>query len=265
MVDYKYIATDLDGTLLNDAGEVDIDAIRLIDLLIDEGKIQRFIIASGRHFRDLSDILQKIQHRNEVIAICGDGQYIYDGFGKVILSLDRYVSSSLPAKIIGMENVRGISIITDKSDYIMTPSIIKKIVYLAFRRFRGGHSSGIVSKKGVAVISKIEKLILTLREQGHRFEIDEDYYVHHLKSGVVEVLAVNKMMALRELEKLSLITLSETVYFGDDDNDIECFKSETESIAVDNASQSIREIADDITFDNNSHGVYLWLKENMYN
>lgn len=260
---YRYIASDLDGTLIRDDGTADVKSIQLIDRYLKNKVIDRFIIATGRHFRELQGILELFTYPYNIISICCDGQYIYDFQGNLINAFDAFVDPGVIPDIICDNYIRRISIITDAKVYQIITSPIKRILYQIKSMVLGNQKSFIIKENQCEQIQQIEKLILYLEEK-KKIELNElkkKYCVHFLKSGVIEILCTNKFAALEYLDREAIIDLKNTIYFGDDDNDIECFLGMNHCIAMKNASEKIKFAAKYITGTNNEHGVYLSLKE----
>lgn len=95
----------------------------------------------------------------------------------------------------------------------------------------------------------------------------EDFYVVRSQPYLIEVLPknINKSSGLRELSKILEIELSEIMAVGDAMNDYEMLQEVGFSVAMGNASQSIKDIADFVTLTNEEDGVIYaishWIKE----
>lgn len=260
---YKYIVSDLDGTLIMDNGLIDKKSIGYIDDCLSRGIIDKFVIASGRHYRDLSTVLSFIKSKDSVIVICSDGQYICDYYGRIIYQFERYVEENLILECFKCKNVIGMDIICKNEDYSFTKPILKRLLRFIINIVRGDKNTALLSVSTAQKLSNIEKVVLYFNNSENLFIALDNYrcYKHQLKRGVIEVLNVNKMDALRRLQDLSIISLDEAIYFGDDENDIECFKDKMKCIAMANSSQKILSLASDVTGLNNESGVYQFLKE----
>lgn len=70
-----------------------------------------------------------------------------------------------------------------------------------------------------------------------------------------------KYQAVRALGELLQIGLEDMIAFGDDENDYEILKNAGRGIAVENAIPIIREIADDITDNNDNDGVAKYIEK----
>ena len=89
--------------------------------------------------------------------------------------------------------------------------------------------------------------------------LQEDYYT---KNAWLEVLpkGVNKANAILQLK--DYLHCDEVVCFGDGLNDMDMFKVCDRSYAVNNAIQSLKEVATDTIGDNLNDGVANWLLKN---
>lgn len=75
--------------------------------------------------------------------------------------------------------------------------------------------------------------------------------------------AAGKLQAIQALASSLGISLEETAAFGDDENDLDMLKICGKGIAVANALESVKAIADEVCGDNDSDGVAMWLEENV--
>ena len=73
----------------------------------------------------------------------------------------------------------------------------------------------------------------------------------------------NKIEALSELVKLLQIDLKNVICFGNDDNDIPMLQKAGIGVAVLNATENLKKIANVICLDNNHDGPARWIEENL--
>ena len=105
---------------------------------------------------------------------------------------------------------------------------------------------------------KIEKIVYyTLANSVQEDSLKEKYTIHIYDDGRREVLShsVNKYVALKRLEELGIIDLTELLYFGDNVNDIECFEHLSHTVAMKDANDIIKKKAKYITESNDTDGV----------
>lgn len=264
MSEIRYIASDLDGTIVDAAGIINAKVIKFIGQLIEEKKIDKFIIASGRHFRDIIPFLNQIDYKDNVIVICCDGQYIYDAYGKLLFNFSCYLDGELASEIIESRRIKGITVVTPQKDYIMVSSFYRILWYRLKKLINKKGMKPIISSRRIKKIQNIEKLCVYGLDDSIKNSIGGNYFEHTLKTGIKEYTPVNKMLAINMLDETSLIEMSKTVYFGDDDNDIECFSSNMKCIAAPNASKNITQLTSEVV-KNKIDGVFDWLVEHFSN
>lgn len=106
----------------------------------------------------------------------------------------------------------------------------------------------------------LEKVIPTIKEAlGDKIELLRS------KVNFLEVVAphVSKGDALEGLGKTKHIDLSEMVAFGNSENDISMLKMAGHSVAVANAEEPIKALADEICLSNEEDGVAHWIEDNL--
>ena len=92
---------------------------------------------------------------------------------------------------------------------------------------------------------------------------NKDIDVTTSKPFFLEFMAknVSKGNAIKALCKRLQIPLEEVIVFGDSLNDKSMFEVAGYSVAMGNASDELKKIADEVTLDNNSNGIPYALKE----
>ena len=73
----------------------------------------------------------------------------------------------------------------------------------------------------------------------------------------------SKYQAVAELSKILQIDLDEMLAFGDDENDSDILENVGKGVAVENAIQNIKEIADDIAQSNDEDGVAKYIEKEL--
>ena len=247
----RYIALDLDGTLLNDESKLSETTIKTIKKI---NNYYNLIIISGRHYYEIKEIVNVLCLKSNTIIISCDGQYISTIDNNIIKTFD--FLDFLDLKYI-TNNVKGkrINFYTDTVNYTVINcncffSIIKSII----KREHIKYSSVLENKK-----IYIEKISI---EGVKKIDIEKlkiKYNINILKNGRVEILnkKVSKFKALSYL--FSGEQLDEILYFGDDNNDYDCFVNMKHCVAMSNSNKSILKIAKTITNSNNEDGVSNYL------
>lgn len=111
----KAIASDLDGTLLNDKHEISRENLRAIELAKESGV--RFMVATGRSFKDAKDLLKHL--RVECDYIVSSGAEIRDPQRKIIkqVPMDRTSFETIFARL--SRYPVGVIFCSDEHDYIV--------------------------------------------------------------------------------------------------------------------------------------------------
>ncbi|MDO4473855.1 MAG: HAD family hydrolase [Eubacteriales bacterium] len=260
---YQLLATDIDGTLLNDKKEIPVENINAINHALDIGKT--VVISSGRcvdECRHLFRAFPKMQY-----AICESGAYIYD------IQNDQCIYS----KQIDTATVETIL------NYIRTKDVMIQAM---------GHKHMVVSKKDMdqAEHFHIAQYRYHFQDNGSlvedTFEFckENNWYaekicLYHTDAAEREItkkqfeslpvtlayseetslevspLGIDKGNGLRILCEHLGIPLEQTIAVGDSYNDLQILKNCGLSVAVSNARDEIKEICDVIVADNNHAGV----------
>lgn len=258
----KIICLDLDGTLLNNAKEIDPSTITCIKKLKE--KEIMVVLTSGRHYNDLRKYIDCLKKENDKYVICSDGQYILSSSGVVLWTND-YLATIDIKKIMSMLDVNHCFVVFDKQNEIICNSVISFLVERIKALIRGNERVCRVSH--ILEDSKIEKLMFfdqSLSKRKRRL-LANDYTVHNLQANRkgFEVLHknVSKYKAIIELCRMEGASLEEVLFIGDDYNDIECFANLPNTVAMGNASDEIKCLAKHVTETNDKNGVYLVLNK----
>lgn len=120
------------------------------------------------------------------------------------------------------------------------------------------------------IADEIQKIFVITKEE-YRFEtIDlSKYECKFVKDStipncyIISNYKVDKLFGVKQICSRENISLDEVVSFGDDYNDMELMKESGYSIAVKNACNAVKSIANECTLSNNDDGVAKWIENNM--
>lgn len=246
---YKICCLDLDGTLLNSQGEI---SKRTVDAVLKSG--MEILLVSGRHYSDIIDIARKLEMDDENILICSDGLYISDCAGNAAV-IGEYLSAKdicILAKAAGFTKAL---VVTSTGDVFITNNILE---YLKKRLVNILHKRSLKVVLGFKKISedlKIEKIVVNGCRELEKYS--DEYRIQKLKEGRYEVLSkgVSKFNALMILQNSWKVDFEYLLYFGDDQNDLECFTNLKHCVAMGNATEEIKKNAMYITKSNDQDGV----------
>ena len=249
----KLVVTDMDGTLLNSKHEVSERFMKQFQELKARGIL--FAAASGRQYHSIVDKLSAI--KDDIIVIAENG-----GFA---MQQDReIVSNPLPK---GKKNE--ILSVLEKIDNIHIVLCGKNKAYLLgsdmvfVNRLKEYYSEYQLLDDLKTFNGEILKIAI------YHFENSEKYIypaVHHLEgelkvkvSGAnwVDISSpnANKGFALDIVQKENDILPSETLVFGDYNNDLEMLALADFSVAMENAHPNVKKIANYSTTSNDDYGV----------
>lgn len=257
---YKYLAFDLDGTLLSSDKTIDGKTAKILHDL-NSIKESIIILVSGRHINEMTSYIKTLDLNSKCYYISSDGQYIYNGLLELI-HIEPYIETWKVEKVLEKLNNTTALIVTRTGDYLVDPNWFRR-VFKRFKTLVKGKKQRIYGYKDILTenISEIEKIVLYNNVD---FKPVEDIFnIHVLDEGRIELLnkEVSKYVALKYLSDCKKIKLDELLYFGDDMNDYECFYTLENTVAMANASEKIKQLARFQTEDCDHGGIYNMLSK----
>ncbi|MCE1188626.1 MAG: Cof-type HAD-IIB family hydrolase [Ignavibacteria bacterium] len=255
----RLVLFDLDGTLLNDNGEIGQESIRLVTELQKYGV--QFSFASGRLHSALTQYADQLHIHTPIISLDGacikshpDGRAISTTFipqekvEKAVAYGDLYLmkyalchadaiyftehNATIPdlmdkfgAKFIEVDSYDGLF---DKTLEILFISDYKEKLRYVRKKMSFPYTWGLVTSYSKSVTNE-GLYFLEIRKKGS-----------------------NKASGLSKLIKYLRINIRETAVIGDWYNDISLFETDAIKVALDNAVMDIKDRADIITHKNNN-------------
>ena len=257
----KHLFSDLDGTLLNNNGELS-DYTKKI---IGECNIPLTLV-SARSPQKMESILNDLGVGGIHIAFNGAMVFKKENTKFTILNkeiLNRELARKLVLDIRSKFPKVGISLYdTNNWNVDVINKVIereKKVVKVNYNlvNFNQYFNENL---KEVYKVSFIEEDIEVFKKLVNYVEVnysDEKITIQKSLSGYLEITHVNakKSLGIEYVMKLKNIDRESTVAFGDGENDISMLKSAGYSIVMGNASNKVKEHSDLITKSNNEDGV----------
>ena len=147
---YKLIAVDLDGTLLNQYGEVTENSKRVIKNVTRKG--MQVVIASGRSIDSIKNISKEIGASKYIIA--GNGAVVYDIKEDKII-YENYIPFNKALNIINIceENSIFYNVYTNKT--IVTSSLRYNVLYYYKENLKVGQ----VTVKHLKIIERLKLIV----------------------------------------------------------------------------------------------------------
>lgn len=250
----KIIFLDFDGTLYSHSqNKVPESTIKALNILKEKDILVFF--CTGRTYSEFEQFdLSKVYVDGMILA---NGQLALDNEGKIIFH--RPVSGELKERLLDIYDNNRIPIYLNSKDQIIINYINQKVIDV-----QNAISSKVPDSKpydGVdfymasAFVQNDEELKLLMSME----DISEITCWHNGAYDVVPK-GVSKASGIDEILKIYDIDLSETMAFGDGDNDIEMLKHCQIGIAMGNSIDELKEVADYITDDIDEDGLYNALK-----
>lgn len=274
----KLIASDMDGTLLNDDHMISEENLKAIRKAQEMGR--HFTIVTGRDYGAVKSYLEECNLKCE--CILSNGAEYRDVNGNVIESVYMNKESVKIAFDILSEAGLCIQLMTNNGSYITNKESDKKAIIDRFKLFNPTMTEEEVKKfvakfhkkRGMKEIDNIyeilesnvevlkivtfdndEKLIAALKDKLR--ENTSDLAVASTFSNDIEIsdIKAQKGLILAKTIKKIGIDKSEVIVLGDSFNDYSMFTEFENSYAMENAIPEIKEIAKYITDTNNNDGV----------
>lgn len=256
----KMVASDLDGTFINNKKEVTDLNLKVINKLIDKGL--EFVVASGRDYTSIKDITRDISKINYYICLNGakiykDNEIIYKKSVAKDISYDILKKSvELNIKYSGTTE-KEICYSQLDTEYYKEFALENKNFIFTFNE--DGKSIEARDFEKIVFYGEVEELTIL------RNYIEEKYFdkVNVFLSGnrIMDVVnkEANKGNALKIIAFDMGIGLDEVIAFGDNENDLAMLEEVAYPVVVENARDIVKEKIKDHTLSNEKDGVGKYL------
>ena len=271
------IISDLDGTLLNNLGELNPYTISIINRLINKGFL--FSVATARALESARPLIAPLNINLPIILHNGVSIYdlIKEKYLKHLLIPSNLISNFI--EIFKQHNLNpflyGVNLKNENKVYYTGISNPAEKYYVDDRLSRNDprfqkvkslqwkdikiHEINVLGSK--SEISPIAKEFMNNDEVGIHFS--EGFYTPgFFRLEIAHPLATKKN-ALLHLK--DLLNVDKLICFGDADNDISMFEIADEKYAVENAVASLKKISTKIIQSNQDDGVARFLEEKFLN
>jgi len=258
----KLIAIDMDGTLLNSKKELLDETKQYFKNFHNKNTETLLVLCTGRPETGIRPYLKDLGYLEENhYIISQNGANIYESqTGKRLM--DAFVDSAAIQKWIELGKKHGISVMGAGVDYYYSFDE-DPTEWMEFDvKLVSGKLKRIPTKESLNTdFYKI--LLMGDEEQLNEFETfipqewRDEFYVVRSQKYLVEVLTkgVNKAFGLEKLAQKLNIEPSEIAAIGDAANDVEMLEYAGLAIAMGNASEEVKAIADIVTDTNENNGV----------
>ncbi len=256
------IAVDMDATLLKSDKTVDPSTISDIDKAVSKGVnlaycTGRALIEMKNYFEELPQIRYAICYSGAIIYDCLEEKTIYKNevdsqyFEPIIATAKKY--DGMLTFLTEDESIVSEDDLEHMEDFHM--GVYKPMYIKVTRRVKDMEAESTRHSS----ITKINIYFRSVedREKGYSElkHLPLEFAYAEKTSLEMNAKGVTKGMAMLKLAELLGIPASKTMAIGDADNDIDMLKRAGFSVVMDNAKQSIKELADMVTKDNDHNGV----------
>ena len=258
----KLVAIDMDGTLLNSKKELLEETKQYFKNFHNKNTETLLVLCTGRPESGIRPYLKDLGYLEENhYIISQNGANIYESqTGKRVM--DAFVDSAAIQKWIELGKKHGISVMGAGVDYYYSFDE-DPTEWMEFDvKLVSGKLKRIPTEESLNTdFYKI--LLMGDEEQLNEFETfipqewRDEFYVVRSQKYLVEVLTkgVNKAFGLEKLAQKLNIQPSEIAAIGDAANDVEMLEYAGLAIAMGNASEEVKAIADIVTDTNENNGV----------
>lgn len=264
-MDIRVIATDMDGTLLDPKGQLDLPRLEKILDKLDQRGI-RFVIATGNEIHRMRQLLGHIAER--VVLVVANGARIFENNELIQAQTwdDAMVDKAL-AHFKGRECqdqfvvtamnggfVKKGTVFTEL-DKFMTPEMIEKLYQRMnfVDEFDSNLFGGVLKMSMVVGEERSESVLREINDlfDGHVRAVSSGY-------GCIDILqdGIHKAWGLVELLKRWNLKPEQIMAFGDSENDIEMLELAGISYAMENAEEAVKRVATKVAPANSQAGVY---------
>ena len=264
-MDIRVIATDMDGTLLDPKGQLDLPRLeKILDKLDHRGV--RFVIATGNEIHRMRQLLGHLAER--VVLVVANGARIFennellqaqtwdeDMVDKALAHFkgrecqDQFVVTAMNGGFVKKGTV------FTELDKFMTPEMIKKLYQRMnfVDEFDSSLFGGVLKMSMVVGEERSDSVLQEINDlfDGHVRAVSSGY-------GCIDILqdGIHKAWGLEELLKRWDLKSEQIMAFGDSENDIEMLEMAGISYAMENAEERVKEIATEVAPANSQAGVY---------
>ena len=264
-MDIKVIATDMDGTLLDPKGQLDLPRLEKILDKLDQRGI-RFVIATGNEVHRMRQLLEHLAER--VVLVVANGARIFENDellqaqtwddAMVDRALEHFKGRECQDQfVVTCMNggfVKEGTVFTEL-DKFMTPEMIEKL----YRRMN------FVDEFDSSLFGGVLKMSMVVGEERSDAVLQEinDLFDGHVRAvssgyGCIDILqdGIHKAWGLVELLKRWNLKPEQIMAFGDSENDIEMLELAGISYAMENAEEAVKRVATKVAPANSQAGVY---------
>jgi HAD superfamily hydrolase (TIGR01484 family) len=235
MTTYKMIALDLDGTLLNEERKISQRNALAIKKAVEKGVI--VCISTGRGMKSAREHVAELGLKGPFVT--ANGSEVWETPNKLLVR--HTLQHDLVARLIEVANEHDVWYWSYTIDGLLSKENfdgqIEKIEWLKLGYYDEDAQKLAAARSEIIHIPDLEI------SNSHPLNVE------------INPKGITKAVGLQQICEAYQISMSEVIACGDSLNDVEMIKSAGLGIAMGNAQQAVKEIADAITLTNDEDGV----------
>lgn len=262
-MEYQLLATDLDGTLLNAKKEISSENIQAINRALEMGK--HVIFSTGRALGEVKQFFPLFPAMRYVL--CESGGLLYDRLKQCAISR-QVLDPNITREVLRYAEPRDIMIqVMMEGESVISKKMIAVLEHYRNEYLREHFSHHVRLVDDVVAYCKngeyqVEKICLyhptaAARVQSLERLQDLDLTAAFSERTSLELtpIGVDKGNGLRKLCEMLQIPLEQVIAVGDAPNDLAVLQTAGLALAVDNASEEVKQVCHAVVADNEHDGV----------
>lgn len=268
MTDKHLICLDLDGTLLTDEKTITPYTKQIIQELMKDG--HHVMISTGRPYRASEIYYKELGLKTPIVNF--NGAFVHhpvdDSFKTIHEPLDLTISKEIFSQVKDL-NIQ--NIIAEVKDHVFFHYHDEYLIQgfsMGNPLVRSGNLMDNLTEGPTSILIHAEEQhIPTIRE--HLTNVYAES-IEHRRWGapypVIEIVkkGITKAVGVETVSRYLNVEQQHIIAFGDEDNDNEMIKYAGIGVAMGNAIDELKELADTVTFSNNEDGVARFLEKYFY-
>jgi len=257
----KLVAIDLDGTLLNHENQITDLNKKALQKLNQNGV--KVVIATGRSLISAREIFQSLDMEGYLITL--NGALIKNGnTNKTIFFRQLPKEALIKTLEIGFQEEATVFFNTEKKNY-RVPYTGNGEVVQEFQKMRGDVEELTFEKMREILEGNTPKVLKAAFTSENRQQLrriqgimnQSNYFPVFSDKHYIEMMAqgINKGSSLKRLCDYLDIQAKDVVAFGDQENDMQMIEFAGLGIAMENATDKLKSVADEIVESNEDSGV----------
>jgi 5-amino-6-(5-phospho-D-ribitylamino)uracil phosphatase len=268
MTERHLISLDLDGTLLKDDKTISQKNKNILRKAREQGHI--VMIATGRPFRSSEMYYNELELDTPIVNF--NGAFTHHpkdhSFGTFHSPMDLTVAKEIVEACRSFHFFNIIAEVMDEVYFHYHDEKLLDIFQLGNPKITTGDLRDFLQDSPTSLLIHTEEDDL-VKIRKHLSEVHAEVIDHRSWAApfhVIEIIksGLNKAVGLKKAADYFQIPAERIIAFGDEDNDLEVLEYAGRGIAMGNAVDQIKAVADDVTLTNEEDGVGAYL-ENILN